>query len=286
MKRFLNGKMRMLSLLLSLALAVGLIQANAVTASATTSYTFRYAYDCQRSKPYPKKGGTNAGTWQLTSKGNYTGNPANYPGAYTPLAGIIDNVAGKYGIASTQVEVFELTKLDTTANVYTHIAYGALIVQGSGVAFFIGDTWPATSGGAGYALSNSVLSGTVPVPVAQDVTENVHIHNWTPATSGNGTKQSATVITCSGCGETLTVTLTASDVTLPGDVFTAKLETEAGNTSRARSAQLPLTVSDTPGYMAALRGQDVGVPYLPNLPTPEGPVTEGFRHTMTAAGLL
>ena len=45
MKRFLNGKMRMLSLLLSLALAVGLIQANAVTASATTSYTFRYAYE-------------------------------------------------------------------------------------------------------------------------------------------------------------------------------------------------------------------------------------------------
>ena len=38
--------------------------------------------------------------------------------------------------------------------------------------------------------------------------------------------------------------------------------------------------------MAALRGQDVGVPYLPNLPTPEGPVTEGFRRTMTVAGLL
>ena len=216
--------------------------------------------------------GTNAGTWQLTSKGNYTGNPANYPGAYTPLAGIIDNVAGKYGIASTQVEVFELTKLDTTANVYTHIAYGALIVQGSGVAFFIGDTWPATSGGAGYALNNSVLSETVPVSVAQDVTKNVHIHNWTPATSGNGTKQSATVITCSGCGETLTVTLTASDVTLPGDVFTAKIETEAGNTSRARSAQLPLTVSTRRVIWLLCGVRTLACPTCPTCPPRKAPL--------------
>ena len=43
----LEWKMRMLSLLLSLALAVGLIQANAVTASAAGPFSFRYAYDCQ-----------------------------------------------------------------------------------------------------------------------------------------------------------------------------------------------------------------------------------------------
>ena len=47
-------------------------------------------------------------------------------------------------------------------------------------------------------------------------------------------------------------------------------------------ASFPVAAKD----MATLRGQDVGVPYLPNLPTPEGPVTEGFRRTMTAAGLL
>ena len=47
-------------------------------------------------------------------------------------------------------------------------------------------------------------------------------------------------------------------------------------------ASFPVAAKD----MAALRGQDVGVPYLPNLPTPEGPVTEGFRRTMTEAGLL
>ena len=47
-------------------------------------------------------------------------------------------------------------------------------------------------------------------------------------------------------------------------------------------ASFPVAAKD----MATLRGQDVGVPYLPNLPTPEGPVMEGFRRTMTEAGLL
>lgn len=38
--------------------------------------------------------------------------------------------------------------------------------------------------------------------------------------------------------------------------------------------------------MANLRGQNVGVPYLPSLPTPEGPAKEGYIRTMKAAGLL
>lgn len=47
-------------------------------------------------------------------------------------------------------------------------------------------------------------------------------------------------------------------------------------------ASFPVAAKD----MAALRGLDVGVPYLPNLPTPEGAVMEGFRKTMREAGLL
>lgn len=47
-------------------------------------------------------------------------------------------------------------------------------------------------------------------------------------------------------------------------------------------ASFPVAAKD----MAALRGLDVGVPYLPNLPTPEGTVMEGFRKTMHEAGLL
>lgn len=47
-------------------------------------------------------------------------------------------------------------------------------------------------------------------------------------------------------------------------------------------ASFPVAAKD----MATLRGRDVGDPYLPSLPTPEGPVKEGFRRTMTQAGLL
>lgn len=47
-------------------------------------------------------------------------------------------------------------------------------------------------------------------------------------------------------------------------------------------ASFPVAAKD----MAKLRGRDLGVPYLPTLPTPEGAVKEGFRRTMAAAGLL
>jgi 4-hydroxy-tetrahydrodipicolinate synthase len=48
------------------------------------------------------------------------------------------------------------------------------------------------------------------------------------------------------------------------------------------AASFPVAAKD----MASLRGRDVGVPYLPSLPTPEGPAAKGFVDTMTAAGLL
>lgn len=38
--------------------------------------------------------------------------------------------------------------------------------------------------------------------------------------------------------------------------------------------------------MANLRGRDVGNPYRPNLPTPEGKALEGYKKTMKEAGLL
>lgn len=47
-------------------------------------------------------------------------------------------------------------------------------------------------------------------------------------------------------------------------------------------ASFPVAAKD----MANLRGRDMGDPYLPTLPTPEGAVKEGFVKTMTEAGLL
>ena len=47
-------------------------------------------------------------------------------------------------------------------------------------------------------------------------------------------------------------------------------------------ASFPVAAKD----MANLRGRDVGAPYTPNLPTPEGPVLEKIRDEMRRAGLI
>lgn len=272
MKRFLNGKMRMLSLLLSLVLVLGLIQANAVTASAETTYSFSYAYDCQRSPDFPKQGESftassitdpvmqgstaaagAAGTWVLTSKGYYTADQKNtLAGVGSHFDAVISNIAGSYNIQPTQVEVYELTKNDV------HVAYGAIFARSTNVdviTTFLGDNW--NSGGCTYLLSDSPLDGSKTVSIDQDLSTNAppqHTHTWTSAPSGNGTKEASTTITCDpNCGETLTVTLTASDVTLPGNAFSAKITTTQNPVSRAAS---PLTVSETPGYKYSATGSD------------------------------
>ena len=48
------------------------------------------------------------------------------------------------------------------------------------------------------------------------------------------------------------------------------------------AASFPVAAKD----MANLRGRQVGNPYLPNLPTPEGSAKEGFKASMKKAGLL
>ncbi len=47
-------------------------------------------------------------------------------------------------------------------------------------------------------------------------------------------------------------------------------------------ASFPVAAKD----MANLRGRNIGVPYTPNLPTPEGPVLDKIRAEMKKAGLL
>lgn len=263
--------MRMLSLLLSLVLVVGLIQFNAPTASATTTYSFIHAYDCQRTPPFPKKnesftaydlktplgasgnhiGGDLQATynWTLTSLGPYSG--ISSPSSY--LRSIVASVASAYStatssVAADDVGVFQLKKDGS------HIAYGVIFAQSSELTVFLGDNWDSL--GSTYLLSNSALSGTTTVTISRDLTTGFeppapapsHTHVWTPDTTGLDTKKAVTTIRCtaSGCdlSDPLTVSLTASDVTLPGDVFTAKITTENAVTKTT----FPLTVSETPGY--------------------------------------
>lgn len=48
------------------------------------------------------------------------------------------------------------------------------------------------------------------------------------------------------------------------------------------AASFPVAAKD----MANLRGRDVGVPYLPTMPTPEGPARDGIVKAMRQAGLI
>lgn len=272
MKRFLDGKMRMLSLLLSLVLAVGLIQVNAVTASAAGTYDFSYAYDCQRDPAFPRKDGTlrvysfstplNASgehineelhtthTWQLTLLGKYAAisNPGN-------LSGIVSKVAREYEISANDIEIFQLT-MDGSK-----IARGVIVAQSPELTVFFGDN--LSGNGAGYVFSNTKLSNNDTVMISNDVGTNTHIHSWPVVTpTGNGTKLAYATMTCN-CGETLTVTLTASDVTLPGDVFTAQVTTETdepgvdvGSFSAARTLPEGLRISSQPGYKYSVSGSN------------------------------
>lgn len=255
------GTTRALSLLLSLLLAVGLLQAGAVPAAAETVYSFTHAYDCQRTSgdAYPKRdqkfelfsfrnpligyevwGSSNAGNWTLTLIGNYSGESnyyaalaageTGYSNASTALKGIVSNVASAYGIDASKVKIYELKDGSR------HISFGTVCAKGD-VVFFIGDNWPAGSGGAGYVLSNQELSGTVDVTITEDATNGVkpslpaqtHSHTWTAFIDGLGTKAVSAAVSCTGSGcnaPQVDVSLTASDVTLPGNVFGAKLTVE------------------------------------------------------------
>ena len=286
MKRFLDGKMRMLSLLLSLVLAVGLIQVNALTASAETTYSFSYAYDCQRSPAFPKKGqsfqahgfktpldssGTHIGgdinatyDWKLTSLGNY--GSLTSPSSY--LTSIVEKVATVYStdqktIEKDDIEVFLLTKDGV------NVATGVIFAQSSELTVFLGDNWNAS--GSTYLLSNSKLDDPTTVTISRDVTTGFappapatpqHNHEWTSEPSGLGTNQASSTISCNdpACGEGIKVSLTASNVTLPGDAFSAKIDVEelevpavyGLRSARLAPPQVPighgLTVSETPGY--------------------------------------
>lgn len=47
-------------------------------------------------------------------------------------------------------------------------------------------------------------------------------------------------------------------------------------------ASFPVAAKD----MANLRGRNIGLPYKPNLATPDGPVLETIKKEMKTAGLL
>ncbi len=80
---------------------------------------------------------------------------------------------------------------------------------------------------------------------------------------------------------------------LIGDVYHKYIKGDIDGSREAQFKLNPVRLSMDPASfpvaakdMANLRGLDAGVPYLPNLPTPEGPVLENIKKAMADAGLL
>lgn len=202
----MKSRPRTLSLLLSLVLAVGLIAGLATTAMADpepTSYTFGYAYDCQREPSFPTQTESCTVNRFLYPLLGYTGEfpsyiperTTKYDGNWTlTYYGLFDDhkdvndhlpdiaklVMEKYNLSSTSsIPIFELKDGNT------HIAYGVLcaVAENGGKVLFIGDTWPALLGGGGYVLSTEDLhtSGSANIPMTRDVTDIQDALKDTPA---------------------------------------------------------------------------------------------------------
>lgn len=271
MKRFSGGKMKLLSLLLSLVLAAGLFQANVVTASATTgdTYFFTHAYDCQRSPAFPKAGNTfqassfrtpldSSGShisggindeydWKLISLGNY--GSVTSPSGY--LTSIVDKIATTYGVDRNNVEVFQLTK----DGVY--VAMGAIFAQSSELTAFLGDNWNAD--GSTYLLSNSTLTNPTTVTISRDVTTGFeppapvipqHTHSWQITGDNTDTLTAACVGQQGTCtaGGPVSVSIAASSVTLPDSPFNARVSNVQQFEAVTGLKVHPLDYLQRPGY--------------------------------------
>ena len=125
-------------------------------------YAFDYAYDCQRSPAYPKKGETVSlrefknplganetnGKWELIDCGKYDSSKHTETKKET-LANIVSSVADRYGTGNSEIKVYDLKKDGA------HICYGVVCTVFDDGALFIGTTW---GGGGGYYLCNTSLS--------------------------------------------------------------------------------------------------------------------------------
>ena len=177
-------KKKILSILLCLCMVAVLLPTTALADETLESYG--YAYDVQRTqlsdnnislwglkKPKGSDGNdysTSEGEWTLTRVGTYSymksvGKNTNN------LDGIVDNVAGAYGISDKDTIVIHELKESGTD---THIAYGVIIAndQTNGNVLFIGDS--LSGSGAGYLLSTGSRNDSVTVTagrIATDVVE-------------------------------------------------------------------------------------------------------------------
>lgn len=262
---------RLLAMLLALVLlTAGLIQGGAVEADATETMSFTIATDCHRNPAFPKKGNTvNLYNFGNPLKGNATSSsPARYSekegnwtltylGPYSQIAdksgylsSVVANVANLYSIKADDVIIHQLTRDGV------NVVKGVVIAESATEALFIGGNY--NSQGGGYLLMNRTPNAGFSITITDDAATNAgysgsaHTHVWNVDVTGNGTHEAKATITCIEPGCPLTgatvVSLTAFDVTLPGDVFTAQIS------SSVQPELNTLTISQTPGYKYSTDG--------------------------------
>lgn len=283
MKFFGNGRRRLLSLVLSLVLVVGLMPAiylPGYAASFSTMTACNYEYyspsGCLKSidvtiqavpDSYALAYGKIAVHTAETSYGwynKYTGSGSVWPSPINdPTLLALDT--NEFQWTDCQLHTVTVSFSDNMVKMEPGTTYYVYLWTRSptfGIYpdAFIGSFTADQSGKVVFTSSGNQVSPPV----------SPHTHIWNSLTSGLGTKKASTTISCKdmACGEAVEVSLTASDVTLPGDVFSAEISVEkierpavafALRTARQAPAGLPeglpegLTISE-PVYKYSATG--------------------------------
>ena len=241
------------------------IAPKAPVATALEDITFDYAYDVQRSNPYPTKDetihlsslqgpiidsnrthGLTTGNWTLTKAGTYSYMKSSDK-ATINLDSIVEGVARNYdSLDPDTIVIHELKNGDE------HISYGVVVAYNAaaGYALFQGDILGGS--GAGYFLSTSEESGEFDVTasaIATDFVQNMSIslsqtelYTFPSATVGYGEPTPATV-TITNTGNAATGALTVSLSGTGADSFTLSTNSisSIGTEENAKTAQFTIT---------------------------------------------
>ena len=248
-------KKKIFSILLSLCMVLTMIPVAAGTVWAEDegegpieNVTFGYAYDVQRSKPYPKKGeevtlsglanpivtpgdidnkGTSKGVWTLTKAGTYA-YMVNSGENITNLEEIVSDLSKKYTDTSLDKSAIIIHELKKNG---THIAYGVVVAYGTNdtsgkYALFQGDT--LSGSGAGYFLTENERSGEVIVTASALFTENLQSRSINLNITGGSDFKGKDEGSSEADVETKTVTVTNTGAEETGDLVVNLSGADAG----------------------------------------------------------
>ena len=264
MKFLENGHKRLLSMLLSLVLLVSLVPVIGLPASADNSPNLictdveigsTYSSGCLQSM-------TISFAFNKTSLAPAKGQFAVHNGAYStkyeekpasawPDKSTIQAIDPTFiAFGTNSVENYEWTRYQYQGTDSIDVTFGDNIIK-PGETYYL-YLWTLSYQYGVYPeqffAKIRLVGGELQVVYSQD--EDFHTHQWKSSPiDGNGTREASTTISCTDpdCDAPMQVdvSLTASDVTLPGNVFGAKLTVETTENPAVallstRAASLPL----------------------------------------------